>query len=160
MIWGIQTVPNLSYDTKTWSTYQKHMNDTLRKNNLLLCCKQKQQEYNHLCDKMWAKHSSNTVTYYMNIIQNKYQGTNQQGSIFPDQAHIHNYIQIIFITNHKNRTVHMATISKNLYIFSDDRGVLCLFCLWIAVRFRLSWTWRWTELILFLVWNLYEKQLS
>ena len=42
------------------------------KNNLLLCYKQKQQEYNHLYDKMCAKHSNNTVTYYMNIIQNKY----------------------------------------------------------------------------------------
>ena len=67
---------------------------------LLLCSKQKQQEYNQLYDKMWAKHSNNTVTYYMNIIQNKCQGTNQQGSIFPNQAHIHNYIQIIFTTNH------------------------------------------------------------
>ena len=42
----------------------------------------------------------------MNIIQNKYQGTNQQGSIFPDQAHIHNYIQIIFTTNHKQDSTH------------------------------------------------------
>ena len=49
------------------------MTQTFRKNNALLCLKQKQQEYNHLCDKMGAEHNNNTITYYMNIIQNKYQ---------------------------------------------------------------------------------------
>ena len=57
--------------------YQKHNNDitmtqTFQKNNLLLCLKQKQQEYNHLCDQMGAEHINNTITYHMNIIQNKY----------------------------------------------------------------------------------------
>ena len=48
------------------------MTQTFQKNNLLLCLKQKQQEYNHLCDKMGAEHINNTITYYMNIIQNEY----------------------------------------------------------------------------------------
>ena len=57
--------------------YQKHNNDitmtqTFQKSNLLLCRKQKQQEYNHLCDKMGAEHINNTITYHMNIIQNEY----------------------------------------------------------------------------------------
>ena len=57
--------------------YQKHNNDitmtqTFQKNNLLLCLKQKQQEYYHLCDQMGAEHINNTITYHMNIIQNEY----------------------------------------------------------------------------------------
>ena len=128
-------------NTKTWSTYQKHNNDTLWKNSLLLCCKQKQQEYNRLYDKMWAKHSNNTVTYYMNIIQNKYQGTNQQGSVFPNQAHIHNYIQMIFTTNHKQDSTHGDNKQKSVHIQWLQRGavfVLLVNCSW----YRLSWAWR------------------
>ena len=49
------------------------MTQTFQKSNLLLCLKQKQQEYNHLYDKMGAEHINNTITYYMNIIQNEYQ---------------------------------------------------------------------------------------
>ena len=49
------------------------LTQTFQKNNLLLCLKQKQQEYNHMCDKMGTEHNNNTITYYMNIIQNKYQ---------------------------------------------------------------------------------------
>ena len=69
----------------------------------------------------------------MNIIPNKYQGTNQQGSIFTDQAHIHNYIQIIFTTNHKQDSTHGDNIQK-IYIFSDDGGVGC--CYWFACELQ------------------------
>ena len=49
------------------------MTQTFQKRNPLLCLKQKQREYNHLCDKMGAEHINNTITYYMNIIQNEHQ---------------------------------------------------------------------------------------
>ena len=52
----------------------------------------------------------------MNIIQNKYEGTNQQGSIFPDQAHIHSYIQIVFTTNHKQDSTHDDNKQKSVHI--------------------------------------------
>ena len=40
------------------------MTQTFKKSNLLLCLKQKQQEYNHLCDKMGAEHINNTITLH------------------------------------------------------------------------------------------------
>ena len=60
----------------------------------------------------------------MNIIQNKYQGTNQQGSIFPDQAHIHNYIQIIFTTNNKQDSTHGDNKQKSVHIQRLRRGTV------------------------------------
>ena len=50
-------------------------------------------------------------------------------------------IKPTFTTNHKQE-VHEVKINTNLYIFSDYGGVRSLFCLRIAVRYRLSWAWR------------------
>ena len=44
---------------------------------------------------------------------NEYQGISQQGSIFPDQAHILSFIQITFPTNHKQNNVYSVKINKN-----------------------------------------------
>ena len=52
-------------------------------------------------------------------------------------------VQSFFIKQEiTNKTVHEVKINKNLCIFSDYGGVQSLFCLWIAVRYRLSWAWR------------------
>ena len=44
------------------------------------------------------------------------EGTNQQGSIFPDQANILNYIQIIFTTNHKQNSVYNENKQTSVHI--------------------------------------------
>ena len=62
----------------------------------------------------------------MNIIQNNYQGTNQQGSIFPNQAHIHTYIQIIFTTNHTQDSTHGDNKQKSVPIQWLQRGAVFL----------------------------------
>ena len=50
-------------------------------------------------------------------------------------------INSTFTTNHKQE-VHGVKTNTNLYIFGDYGGVWSLFCLQIAVRYRLSWAWR------------------
>ena len=52
----------------------------------------------------------------MNIIQNKCQGTNQQCSVFPNQAHIHNYIKKSFTKNHKQDSTHGDNKQKSVHI--------------------------------------------
>ena len=74
----------------------------------------------HLFDKMWGEHSNNIATYFMNTIQNKRQGTDQKGSIFPDEAHILTYIQIMLASNHKQNSVKTV---KTRAVWASNLGV-------------------------------------
>ena len=59
---------------------------------------------------------NNTITYYINIIQNKYQGTNQQSSIFPYQVHISQKHSNNLQTNQKQDSMHGENKQTSVHI--------------------------------------------
>ena len=67
-----------------------------------------------------------------------------------DEMSYSQFISIIVIignqwnngNNGNNGAPHHCLWTLYQYICSDYDGVLSLFCLWIAVRYRLSWAWR------------------
>ena len=65
---------------------------------------------------------------------------------YTSQANSPNHFNL-FNEKHKhsfgnNGAPHHCLWTLYQHICSDYRGVLSLFCLWIAVRYRLSWAWR------------------